>query len=219
MGLERRGKNMANVNYQQELNKIISDSTFAGIRPRVLLHCCCAPCSSYVLKLLVPHFDVTCYYFNPNIFPEEEYQRRKGEFAKLFSNALYDGDIYFMEGEYTPSLFYGIAKNFETLKEGKERCQRCFALRLYMTATIAKDMDFDYFTTTLTVSPHKNATDINDIGTMISQMTDIKWLPSDFKKNNGFIESIELSKAYGLYRQSYCGCEYSFAERMSIFND
>lgn len=208
-----------NMNFQQQLNKILLETKQSGIRPRVLLHSCCAPCTSYVLEYLLPVFDITCYYFNPNIFPEEEYQRRKGEFKVLFASGEFTNDIYFMEGDYTPSIFYDLAKGYEHNKEGQERCLRCYAVRLFMTAKTAKEMDYDYFTTTLTISPYKNASNINEIGNMVSRLTGIKWLPSDFKKNNGYIRSIELSKVYGLYRQSYCGCEYSFAERMSTWDE
>lgn len=207
------------INYHLELNKIIEKATQVGTRPTVLLHCCCAPCSSYVLEYLSPIFDITCYFYNPNIFPEEEYQRRKGEFTKLFTAAGYRDNIYFTEGEYSPTVFYDISKGYEDLLEGQDRCLRCFALRLLMTAQTAKMMGKEYFTTTLTISPHKNAKDINDIGMMIADLTDVKWLPSDFKKNNGYIRSIELSREYGLYRQSYCGCEYSFSERMRTWNE
>ena len=202
-------------NYQQVLDHIIVKAKQDEIRPRVMLHCCCAPCSSYVLEYLSPVFDVTGYFFNPNIFPEEEYLRRLKEFNKLFKRGNYTNNIFFMEGEYNPKLFYHVASGYEQFMEGQDRCLRCYALRLLMTARVAKEMGYDYFSTTLTVSPHKSAKDINQIGQMISGITDIEWLPSDFKKRGGFIESIELSKDYGLYRQSYCGCEYSFAERMS----
>ncbi|MCL1830275.1 MAG: epoxyqueuosine reductase QueH [Oscillospiraceae bacterium] len=204
------------ISYHRQLGRIIEQVTQTGVRPRVLLHCCCAPCSSYVLDYLTSVFDVTCYYFNPNIFPEEEYQRRRDQFDKLFSSTKYRNDVYFMEGDYQPNVYYSTVKGFEQCKEGKDRCLRCYALRLLMTAKTAEKMEYDYFTTTLTVSPHKNADDINQVGLMISQMTGINWLPSDFKKSNGFIKSIELSRNYGLYRQSYCGCVYSFSERMKI---
>ena len=205
--------------YRQAFNRIMTESLHAKVKPRVLLHCCCAPCSSSVLELLSPVFNLTAFFYNPNIFPEEEYQRRREEFRKLFAQVGYADDICFIEGDYTPKLFYTVAKGYEQLKEGQERCLRCFALRLQMTAITAKRMDYDYFGSTLTVSPHKDADSINEIGQMIGEQVGISWLPGDFKKNNGFIRSIELSREYGLYRQSYCGCEYSFTERFGNGDD
>ncbi len=181
-------------------------------RPRLLLHACCAPCASSVLERLYPHFRVTLYYFNPNIYPEEEYEKRAGEFPKLLRAAGME-DVELILPAYGPGEFFEAAKGFEAAPEGGERCERCFDLRLSQTAKLAKEGGYDFFCTTLTVSPHKNARSINAIGERLGGEWGVRWLPSDFKKRDGYLRSIRLCREYGIYRQCFCGCVYSAGER------
>lgn len=174
-------------------------------KARLLLHSCCAPCSSESLKRLSTFFDITVVYYNPNIYPKEEYLKRKAEQERLLKIL----DIEFLDCEYNENDFLEIAQGFEFEKEGGARCSRCFLLRLEKTATLAKQNGFDYFGTTLTISPHKNAEIINKIGESLGQKYNINFLYSDLKKENGYLNSIILSKEYNLYRQNYCGCRYS----------
>lgn len=211
---------MNQINYQKELEKVIQlaeKRKAEGEKPlRLFLHSCCAPCSSYCLEYLCPHFEITVFYFNPNISAEPEYRHRVAEQKRLIAayNAEQRGyPIRIIEGDYEPSRFYEIAKGYEDCPEGGERCFRCFDLRLRETAFRAKETWYDYFATTLTISPLKNAQKINEIGQAISEEYGIAWLPSDFKKKNGYKRSVELSAEYGLYRQDYCGCAFSKAER------
>lgn len=211
---------MNQVNYQKELEKILQQTEkrkAEGERPlRLFLHSCCAPCSSYCLEYLCPHFAITVFYFNPNISAESEYRHRVEEQKRLIAayNAEQKGySIRIVEGDYEPSRFFEIAKGYEDCREGGERCFRCFDLRLRETAIRAGEGGFDYFATTLTISPLKNAQKINEIGQALSAEYGIAWLPSDFKKKNGYKRSVELSAEYGLYRQDYCGCAFSKAER------
>jgi len=198
------------VNYQIELEKKILDSPRGS---KLLLHSCCAPCSSYVLKYLSSIFEICVYYYNPNITDKEEYRKRveeQKEFIANFSkkeNPKYP--ITFKEGAYQTEDFFAIAKGYEECKEGGERCFRCYEMRLKETARLAKEEDFDFFATTLTISPLKNAQKLNELGYELERKIGIQYLPSDFKKKNGYKKSIELSKEYGLYRQDYCGCCYS----------
>ncbi|MCM1570026.1 MAG: epoxyqueuosine reductase QueH [Roseburia sp.] len=201
-------------NYQKELEKILQ-----GIEtpPNLFLHSCCAPCSSYVLEYLCPCFRITVFYFNPNISSDEEYRRRAAEQKRLI--AAYNKEkrgypIAVVEGDYQPADFYTAVKGYEHLGEGSERCFRCFDLRLRETAFQAQKAGSDYFGTTLTISPLKNAVKLNEIGEALSREAGVRWLPSDFKKRNGFKRSTELSAEYGLYRQNYCGCSFSKEERM-----
>ena len=175
--------------------------------PRLLLHSCCGPCSSYVLEYLSQYFSVTLFFYNPNIHPKEEYQKRLLTQKKLLSRAVYKNPVDFLEGEYDPDRFFEAAKGLEHCREGGERCTKCFELRLSKTAEQAKLGGFDFFATTLTVSPHKNALLINNIGKCFEG-----YLASDFKKKEGYKRSIILSKQYDLYRQSYCGCIFSKRE-------
>lgn len=180
--------------------------------PNLLLHSCCAPCSSYCLEYLCRYFAVTVFFYNPNISFSEEYQKRAEEQKRLIGryNAENKGyPISIIEGAYEPSLFYGIAKGYENCPEGGERCFRCFDQRLRKTAREAVAGGFDYFTTTLTISPLKNAAKLNEIGEALAAEYGVTWLPSDFKKKNGYKRSVELSAEYDLYRQDYCGCVYS----------
>ena len=176
--------------------------------PRLLLHSCCGPCSSYVLEYLSDYFDITLFFYNPNIQPAEEYEKRLLTQKKLFERAKYKNPGIFLAGEYEPQRFFDTVKGLEGCKEGGARCEKCFELRLSKAAEIAKKGGFDYFATTLTVSPHKNAVLINEIGGRYQN-----YLPSDFKKREGYKRSIILSKEYELYRQGYCGCIFSKGER------
>ena len=176
-----------------------------GEKPRLLLHACCAPCSSSCIERLKEFFDITVYYYNPNIDGESEYVRRAEEQKRLCE---IDGVSYACE-KYVPSEFYEKVKGKEDLPEGGERCFICYALRLDKTAEYAKENGYDYFTTTLTVSPLKNADKLNEIGAAAGEKYGVKFLPSDFKKRNGYLRSVQLSKEYGLYRQNYCGCVFS----------
>ena len=196
-----------NVNHQKELEKIIA--SLEG-RPKLLLHSCCAPCSSYCLIYLLPHFDITCFYYNPNITDKDEYEKRTAELHRLVAmlNEEYSSSIEVIDGPYEPDKFVSAAEGggLATCPEGGDRCRMCFSMRLGKAYEAAVAGGFEYFTTTLTISPLKNAEVINTIGYGIGGTM---WLPSDFKKHDGFRQSIELSRKYGLYRQNYCGCEYS----------
>lgn len=196
-------------NYQIILNKTIEEIQKNNIVPTLLLHSCCAPCSSYVLEYLSEFFDITVFYYNPNISPEEEFQKRVCEQKRLISEMPLKRKVNFIEGKYDCKSFYDMAKGLENLPEGGERCFKCYRLRLTETAKLAADNGFDYFTTTLSISPHKNAQVLNQIGKEIGDTHNVKYLFSDFKKRNGYKRSCELSQIYGLYRQDYCGCVYS----------
>lgn len=201
---------MANkVNYQKELDKIITAHEKAGEVPSVFLHSCCAPCSSYCLEYLSRYFNITDFYYNPNITDEAEYRKREEELAKLIREQPHLHEVQFVRGKYEPGRFFGIARGLEDCPEGGERCFRCYELRLCETARMAARGGYDYFTTTLTISPLKNAQKLNEIGMRLAETYGVKWLSSDFKKKSGYLRSIELSKEYGLYRQDYCGCVYS----------
>ena len=197
---------MNKVNYDKLREEIISNLN--GVRPRLLLHSCCAPCSSSVLEKLVKHFNVTVFYYNPNIMDSEEYYKRLNE-QKNFLLKKYNGDVLVIDGNYDANEFLTAIRGFEGEKEGGERCKRCYRLRLQNTAKTAKELQFDYFTTTLSVSPHKNATWLNEIGEELQKLYGVKYLYADFKKGGGYLRSIELSKEYDLYRQDYCGCDFS----------
>lgn len=222
---------MNQINYQKELEKILAEIVRrrgdAGAEsspdgrddvavPTLFLHSCCAPCSSYVLEYLCPYFRITVFYYNPNISASEEYGKRVEEQKRLI--AAYNREkkgypISVVEGDYEPERFFEIARGYEACPEGGERCFRCYELRLCETAKRAKEGRFDYFATTLTISPLKNAQKLNEIGERLSAEYAVAWLPSDFKKKNGYKRSIELSAEYELYRQNYCGCAYSKAQQ------
>ena len=205
------------INYQKELDRLIEKLTAENKIPRLFLHSCCAPCSSYVLEYLREFFRITVFYYNPNISMKNEYLKRAAEQKRLiaeYNRLIKDGlakgfEIGVVEGDYAPQEFYDITKGLEHCPEGGERCFRCYELRLRETARRAVAGGFDYFATTLTISPLKNAQKLNEIGKRLSEEYSISWLPSDFKKKNGYKRSIELSAEYGLYRQNYCGCVYS----------
>ena len=218
---------MNQLNYQKELEKILSKLCAQGeldakvlsesSAPTLFLHSCCAPCSSYVLEYLCKYFLITVFYFNPNISESAEYQKRVEEQKRLIAayNAEKKGfPISVVEGDYEPERFFEMSKGLENCPEGGERCFKCYDLRLRETAMRAKEREFDYFGTTLTISPLKNAQKLNEIGFGLKQEFGVNWLPSDFKKKNGYKRSIELSVEYDLYRQDYCGCAFSKAERM-----
>lgn len=199
------------MNYQKELEKELSK--IGGSDKRLLLHSCCAPCSSYVIEYLSAFFRITVFYYNPNITEREEYGKRVLEQKRLLSSMPLKNPVDFIEGEYEPEVFFELSKGLEKCPEGQERCFACYEMRLKETAIQAKRLGYDYFTTTLTISPLKNAEIINEIGQRLGAVYDINYLLSDFKKKNGYKRSIELSKEYDLYRQDYCGCCYSKAER------
>lgn len=200
---------MNKINYQKQLDKIIDEIQKSKEIPTLLLHSCCAPCSSYVLEYLSQYFKITIFYYNPNISPEEEYKKRVEEQKRLISQLPTKNPVSFIEGEYIPQDFYNMAKGMEDLKEGGERCFKCYRLRLEKTAKLAKSKGFDYFTTTLSISPYKNAPKLNEIAEELSEIYSVKNLPADFKKKEGYKRSIQLSSEYNLYRQNYCGCVYS----------
>ena len=175
----------------------------------ILLHSCCGPCSTWVIQRLTPYFDITILYYNPNIEPEEEYLKRKEEQIKFINNFKTNNKLDFLDCDYDNNAFKEISKGFELEKEGGLRCHRCYELRLKKTALLAKEKGFDFFGTTLTVSPYKNATVLNEIGKKLEQENNINYLYSDFKKEDGYKKSIEYSKEYDLYRQNYCGCSFS----------
>ena len=200
--------NLAKNNYQLILDQLLSSIKLVQTKPSLLLHCCCAPCSSYVLEYLSSYFNITLLFYNPNIYPETEYQFRKDELKRLVSEMGLSTEISFIEDNYEPEIFFNMSKGLELCAEGSTRCFKCYYLRLLKTATLAAKNNFDYFTTTLTVSPHKNADKLNEIGKQLSEQFGINYLFSDFIKN-GYKRSIELSKKYNLYRQNYCGCEFS----------
>lgn len=203
---------MNQVNYQKELEKILDRLPEGEPAPTVFLHSCCAPCSSYVLEYLCQFFRITVFYFNPNITDSAEYRKRVEEQKRLIEAYNREGRGYpiaVVEGDYKPQCFFEMAKGLEDCPEGGERCFRCYALRLGETARRAAEVGSDYFATTLTVSPLKNAYKLNEIGQALSEEYGVCWLPSDFKKKDGYKRSIELSVQYGLYRQNYCGCVYS----------
>lgn len=196
-------------NYQKQLDSTILSLDKEGLTPTLLLHSCCAPCSSYVLEYLSSYFKITVFYYNPNIYPNEEYSRRVEEQRKLISVLEVKNPISFFEASYDTQRFFDISKGLEHEKEGGERCFKCYNLRLNETAIYAKENGFDYFTTTLSISPYKSAEKLNEIGNLLSQKYGAKYLFADFKKRNGYKRSIELSKQYNLYRQDYCGCIFS----------
>ena len=197
------------VNYQRVLEDTIARQQKEGKVPKLLLHSCCAPCSSYVLEYLSQYFEITVLYYNPNISPETEYRARVAEQERLIRELPTKHSVTFMAGEYHPEQFYGAVKGLEDCPEGGERCTICFEMRLREAAQTAKNGGFDYFTTTLSISPLKNAEKLNSIGASLAQEYGIAYLHSDFKKKNGYKRSVELSAEYGLYRQDYCGCVFS----------
>ena len=195
-------------NYQKELDKMLVKLENAQ-PPKLFLHSCCAPCSSYVLEYLSEYFNITVLYYNPNIFPPEEYGKRVDEQRMLIEKMPAKHPVTFLEGTYDREHFYSMANGLEDVKEGGIRCFRCYELRLREAARVAKEGNFDYFTTTLSISPLKNAEKLNEIGIRLGEEYDVPYLISDFKKRDGYKRSTQISREYGLYRQDYCGCEFS----------
>ena len=198
-----------NVNYQKELEQLIEKEQKEGRVPRLFLHSCCAPCSSYVMEYLSQYFSITVFYYNPNISPKEEYEKRVEEIRRLIGEMEFEHPVAFVEGKYKPERFYEMAKGLEKEPEGGERCFGCYRLRMEEAARLAAEGEYDYFTTTLSISPLKNAGKINEIGEELAGIYKVEHLPSDFKKKNGYKRSIELSREHDLYRQNYCGCVFS----------
>lgn len=199
-------------NYQHILDRTLTQIEETNQRPKLLLHSCCAPCSSYVLEYLTTYFDITIFYYNPNISPKKEFLFRAEEQQKLIEKMPLPTPVSFLLGEYDSESFFTLAKGHEMEPEGGPRCKACYTLRLRKTAEEAKHRGFDYFTTTLSISPHKDAQALNQIGKQLAEEYDIPYLFSDFKKRDGYRRSCQLSKIYNLYRQDYCGCSYSKVE-------
>lgn len=202
------------INYQKELDRLITDLQKEEKVPTLLLHSCCAPCSSYVLEYLSNYFKITVLYYNPNIYPESEYSKRIIEQQTLIGAMRTKYPVQFIAGDYEKEKFYTMAKGLEEVQEGGVRCFKCYELRLRETAEIAKAGGYEYFTTTLSISPLKNAAKLNEIGLKLAEEYGVAYLTSDFKKKNGYKRSVELSAQYGLYRQDYCGCEFSMRQRL-----
>lgn len=202
---------MPKINYGLLLDKKLEELRKNGEKPSLLLHACCAPCSSYVLEYLHERFDITLYFCNPNIAPEEEYEYRKNELKRLVREM--ELDINIIDEDYDPTPFYELARGLEKLPERGERCRKCIGYRLKMAGAKAAELRADYFTTTLTISPHKDCAFINECGAQVSAECGVEYLFSDFKKHEGYKRSIELSRQYNLYRQNYCGCVYSKAAK------
>ncbi len=200
---------------QREMDALLETLDAEGRVPRLLLHSCCAPCSSYVLEYLSRHFSITVFYYNPNIYPDEEYRKRVEEQKDFLRRFPAANPVSFREGNYCPEDFYRAAKGMEQLPEGGERCFACYELRLREAAALAGAEGFDWFTTTLSISPYKNAGKLNEIGRQLEEELGVRYLCADFKKKGGYLRSIRLSEEYGLYRQDYCGCVFSMRERES----
>ena len=198
---------MSGRNYQRELDTMIG--RFDGRIPTLLLHACCAPCSSYVLEYLSKYFAITVFYYNPNIEPEEEYDTRASELLRLIGEMDFQNPVRLIRGLYEPEKFHAFADDLADEREGGGRCEQCFRLRLYEAAREAQRQGCTYFATTLSISPRKNAEKLNAVGEAVAKETGVLYLPSDFKKRGGFLRSVELSNEHHLYRQDYCGCIYS----------
>jgi len=200
------------MNYQIILDKEIEKLRSEGKTPSLLMHSCCAPCSSYVMEYLSSYFNMTMFFYNPNISPQQEHSFRADELERLIGELPHEREIHLVRAEYEPERFFEIARGLEALPEGGERCFKCYELRLRRAAQYASENGFDYFSTTLSISPHKNAEKLNEIGKALSEEYGVRYLFSDFKKRNGYKRSCELSAKYCLYRQDYCGCTFSKAE-------
>ena len=200
-------------NYQKILDETIAGLEERGEVPKLLLHSCCAPCSSYVLEYLSDYFYITVLYYNPNIYPEDEYYHRAAEQKRFIREFPTKYHVTFVEGNFEPERFYETVKGYENIREGGERCFRCYELRLREAAEYAKKLNCNYFTTTLSISPMKNAAKLNEIGGRLSEEYGIPYLYSDFKKRDGYKRSTVISAEYGMYRQDYCGCVFSKRER------
>jgi len=196
-------------NYQKELDRTLETIQREDRVPRLLLHCCCAPCSSYVLEYLSRYFQITVLYYNPNIYPSSEYEMRVEEEEKLIEKMSFPNPVTLKKGRYVPEEFYETVRGYENSPEGGDRCERCYELRLREAALEARKGGYDFFTTTLSISPLKSAQKLNSVAEKVSREYGVPCLPSDFKKRNGYKRSLELSEKYDLYRQNYCGCRYS----------
>lgn len=205
------------MNYQLKLEEILKENE--NWIPTLLLHSCCAPCSSYVLEYLTNYFQITILFYNPNISSKEEYLKRLNELKRLVDELPHHHKIEIVEGRYNSKEFFDIAKGLEEVEEGGERCFKCYHMRMEEAAKYAKKNNFDYFTTTLSISPHKNAQKINEIGENLQEIYQVKYLYADFKKKGGYQRSIELSKKYDLYRQDFCGCIYSQKRKLEKNNE
>lgn len=194
------------------MEKIIENNQKNNITPTLLLHACCAPCSSYVLEYLSQYFLITVVFYNPNISSNEEYNHRANELLRFIEEKQFDNAIKVVIEDYIPEEFYDFVKGYEECREGGNRCFKCYRLRMEKAAIMAKKDNYDYFTTTLSISPLKNAAKLNEIGEKLEKQYGVKYLYSDFKKKNGYKRSIELSKEYNLYRQNFCGCKFSKIE-------
>ena len=203
-------------NYQRELEQILEKRKKEGKIPKLCLHSGCAPCSSYVLEYLSEYFEITVFYYNPNIYPPKEYEERAREQKRFIEQFPARYPISYVEGKYDTKRFYEMAKGLEHIPEGGERCFRCYELRMREAAMLAKEGGYDFFTTTLSISPLKNAQKLNEIGEALQTELGIRHLPSDFKKKGGYQRSTQLSKEYELYRQNYCGCVFSKNEREKV---
>ena len=204
------------MNYNNTMLDIIKKEQESNNIPSILLHSCCAPCSSHIIDTLTKYFNITILYYNPNIEPYEEYLKRKEEEIRFIKEYKNINKLDIIDCDYDNDSYHKLVKGLENAPERGERCFKCYNLRLEYTAKKAKELDYDYFGTTLTVSPYKNSNKLNEIGEELSEKYNIKYLYSDFKKNNGYKHSIELSKIYNLYRQDYCGCIYSKKQRDMI---
>lgn len=200
-------------NYQRELEEILQRQKIEHAVPKLLLHSCCAPCSSYVIEYLSSYFKMTVFYYNPNLYPDEEYEKRVQEQIRFIERFPAKHPVGFLSGDFEKERFYEAVKGLEREAEGGARCFACYRLRLMETARMAKELGMDYFTTTLSISPLKNAVKLNEIGEELAKEYGAVYLPSDFKKKNGYRRSVELSKEYGMYRQDYCGCVFSYESR------
>lgn len=200
---------MEKINFQRKLDEEINKIRQQNIVPKLLLHSCCAPCSSYVIEYLSEFFQIAVFYYNPNIYPPEEYSKRVDEQQDFIKKFPVKNPVQFVEGKYDTDRFYETVKGLEDCEEGGERCFRCYRLRLEEAALLAREKNFDYFTTTLSISPMKNSQKLNEIGCELEKQYGVKYLYSDFKKKNGYKRSTEISKEYGMYRQNYCGCVFS----------
>lgn len=211
----RKVKGMAKRNYQKELTKLLQQLEMESSekKKRLFLHCCCAPCSSYVLEYLHTYFDITIFFYNPNITEDKEYEKRKRELKRYLSEVSFGKEIHIADADYEPELYLERIRGHEKDRERGERCRICFELRLQKTAEKAAEGQYDYFCTTLSISPHKDSDLLMAIGEALAGQYGVAYLPSDFKKQNGYKRSIELSHIYDLYRQDYCGCVFSRQQR------
>lgn len=205
---------MDHINYQRKLEEFLDELVANKQIPRLMLHSCCAPCSSYCIEYLSQYFEITVFYYNPNIFPDEEYYLRVKEQQRFINEFPTKNKVSFIEGDFDKDRFYEIAKGLEDTPEKGPRCLKCYELRLRKTAEVARQEGLDYFATTLTISPQKDSSVLNNIGYAVAEDLGINYLATDFKKKNGYLRSCEISREYDMYRQDYCGCVFSYNERM-----